>query len=524
MIGRVARSQAPVHITGESGTGKELVARLIHESGPRKDAPFVPVSCGAIPSELMESELFGHRRGSFTGAVADKLGLVQAAEGGTLFLDEVADLPFVMQVKLLRLIQEKTARPVGDQREQPVDVRILSATHRDLGELVAAGRFREDLYYRINVIEMRVPALRERLSDIPELAAAVTQRFAARLGMAPPAISDEAMELLATHDLPGQRPRARERHRARADALRRRRDPARRHRAARPADVRGFACRHTGPARCRRRSRTSSGPRSARRSRRPATTRPPRPARSASASGRCATASRSSASSDAARHFVTLRVASSVARPRRSSDNSAKNMLSPSLTTAGRLGMILAVPRMHRRMSAALVSQRSLRTMKTFQKGFTLIELMIVVAIIGILAAIAIPAYQDYTIRAQVSEGLTLASDIKAGVAEYAAQTGDWPVDLAEAGLGSAAAAADKSGRYVDSRSTSQNGTIMITYGRDANSKIQGCASWRSSRWSTTNGDVVWRCGKSNHAAEHLRQSAALLVAATTRLTARRRR
>jgi two-component system response regulator PilR (NtrC family) len=151
----------------------------------------------------MESELFGHRRGSFTGAVADKLGLVQAAEGGTLFLDEVADLPFVMQVKLLRLIQEKTARPVGDQREQPVDVRILSATHRDLGELVAAGRFREDLYYRINVIEMRVPALRERLGDVPELAASVTERFAARLNMAPPVISDEAMQLLATHDYPG---------------------------------------------------------------------------------------------------------------------------------------------------------------------------------------------------------------------------------------------------------------------------------------------------------------------------------
>jgi len=189
MISRVARSQAPVHITGESGTGKELVARLIHESGPRKDAPFVPVSCGAIPSELMESELFGHRRGSFTGAVADKLGLVQAAEGGTLFLDEVADLPFVMQVKLLRLIQEKTARPVGDQREQPVDVRILSATHKDLGELVAAGRFREDLYYRIDVIDLRVPSLRERLTDVPELVAAVTARFASRMGMATPAIS-----------------------------------------------------------------------------------------------------------------------------------------------------------------------------------------------------------------------------------------------------------------------------------------------------------------------------------------------
>jgi two-component system response regulator PilR (NtrC family) len=203
LIGRVSRSQAPVHITGESGTGKELVARLIHESGPRKDAPFVPVSCGAIPSELMESELFGHRKGSFTGAVADKPGLVQAAEGGTLFLDEVADLPFPMQVKLLRLIQEKTARPVGEQHEQPVDVRILSATHRDLGELVAAGRFREDLFYRINVIEMRVPALRERLLDVPELAAAITGRFAARMGMAAPVFSDAAMELLATHDYPG---------------------------------------------------------------------------------------------------------------------------------------------------------------------------------------------------------------------------------------------------------------------------------------------------------------------------------
>ena len=203
MIGRVSRSQAPVHITGESGTGKELVARLIHESGPRKDSPFVPVSCGAIPSELMESELFGHRKGSFTGAVADKPGLVQAAEGGTLFLDEVADLPFAMQVKLLRLIQEKTARPIGEQHEQPVDVRILSATHRDLGELVAAGRFREDLYYRIDVIELRVPPLRERQDDVPELARAITVRFASRMGMTPPAISDEAMALLAAHDYPG---------------------------------------------------------------------------------------------------------------------------------------------------------------------------------------------------------------------------------------------------------------------------------------------------------------------------------
>jgi two-component system response regulator PilR (NtrC family) len=203
LIERLARSQAPVHITGESGSGKELAARLVHLKGSRRDGPFVAVNCGAIPETLMESEFFGHRKGAFTGALADHDGFFQAANGGTLFLDEVADLPFVMQVKLLRLIQEKTARPVGDQREQPVDVRILSATHRDLGELVAAGRFREDLYYRINVIEMRVPALRERLSDVPGLAAAVTQRFAARLGMAPPAISDEAMELLATHDYPG---------------------------------------------------------------------------------------------------------------------------------------------------------------------------------------------------------------------------------------------------------------------------------------------------------------------------------
>jgi len=203
LIARVARSQAPVHIAGESGTGKELVARLIHASGPRHDGPFVPVNCGAIPSELMESELFGHRRGSFTGAVADKKGLVQSAEGGTLFLDEVADLPLHMQVKLLRLIQEKAVRPVGEQREQPVDVRILSATHRNLAELVAAGRFREDLYYRINVIEMRVPPLRERIEDIPELAARIMQRVAARLGTPPPRLSETALAALAAYPFPG---------------------------------------------------------------------------------------------------------------------------------------------------------------------------------------------------------------------------------------------------------------------------------------------------------------------------------
>ncbi len=180
MITKVARSQAPVHISGESGTGKELVARLIHDSGPRRAGPFVPVNCGAIPTELMESELFGHKKGSFTGAVADKEGLIRSAEGGTLFLDEVADLPLHMQVKLLRVIQEKSVRPVGELREVPVDVRILSATHRKLDELVKAGRFREDLYYRINVIELHVPALRERLDDVPLL-----DRFAARPGVKP---------------------------------------------------------------------------------------------------------------------------------------------------------------------------------------------------------------------------------------------------------------------------------------------------------------------------------------------------
>ena len=203
MISRVARSQAPVHISGESGTGKELVARLIHETGPRRDAPFVPVNCGAIPSELMESELFGHRKGSFTGAVADKPGLVQAAEGGTLFLDEVADLPLPMQVKLLRLIQEKAVRPVGEQHETPVDVRILSATHRDLGELVAAGRFREDLYYRLNVIELRVPALRERLDDVPELAESILDGLAGRSGAPRPRISPAALRKLGQYAYPG---------------------------------------------------------------------------------------------------------------------------------------------------------------------------------------------------------------------------------------------------------------------------------------------------------------------------------
>ena len=203
LVGRVVRSQAPVHISGESGTGKELVARLIHESGARKEAPFVPVNCGAIPTELMESELFGHKKGSFTGAVADKEGLIRSAEGGTLFLDEVADLPLHMQVKLLRVIQEKKIRPVGETREIPVDVRILSATHRRLDEMVKAGRFREDLYYRINVIELRVPALRERLDDVPQLVEVLVEKVSRHIGVPRPAISDEAMAKLLDYSYPG---------------------------------------------------------------------------------------------------------------------------------------------------------------------------------------------------------------------------------------------------------------------------------------------------------------------------------
>ena len=203
MIARVARSQAPVHIYGESGTGKELVARMIHECGARHEGPFVAVNCGAIPTELMESELFGHKRGSFTGAVVDKTGLIQSAEGGTLFLDEVADLPLHMQVKLLRVVQEKTLRPVGAAREETVDVRILSATHKNLADLVAQGLFREDLFYRINVIELRVAALRERSGDIAEIAEAILLRLARRTNTAPPELSAEAVQILQTYPFPG---------------------------------------------------------------------------------------------------------------------------------------------------------------------------------------------------------------------------------------------------------------------------------------------------------------------------------
>jgi two-component system response regulator PilR (NtrC family) len=203
MIARVARSQAPVHISGESGTGKELVAKHIHESGPRRDGPFVPVNCGAIPNELMESELFGHKRGSFTGAVSDKKGLIQSAEGGTLFLDEIADLPLHMQVKLLRVIQEKAVRPVGEQLEVAVDVRILSATHKNLSQLVAEGKFREDLFYRVNVIELRVPSLRDRPEDVPELAEAILRRLGRRMKITPPMLAKDALASLEAYAFPG---------------------------------------------------------------------------------------------------------------------------------------------------------------------------------------------------------------------------------------------------------------------------------------------------------------------------------
>ena len=202
-ISILARSQAPIYISGESGSGKELVARSIHESGPRAGGPFIPVNCGAIPSELMESEFFGHTKGSFTGAVADKEGLFQAANGGTLFLDEVADLPLPMQVKLLRGIQEKAIRPIGSQQELSVHVRILSATHKDLTAEVERGTFRQDLFYRINVIELRVPSLRERAEDIPVLAEDLLSRVADDYQVPKPRLSSEAISELSKYHFPG---------------------------------------------------------------------------------------------------------------------------------------------------------------------------------------------------------------------------------------------------------------------------------------------------------------------------------
>ena len=202
-IAKLSRSQAPVYISGESGTGKELVAQLIHSKGPRNDKAFIPVNCGAIPSELMESEFFGHRKGSFTGAIKDKKGLFQVAEGGSLFLDEVAELPLHMQVKLLRAIQEKAVRPVGAEKEVPTDVRILSATHKNLAQLVEAGQFRQDLYYRLNVIQLPVPALRERREDIPQLTTHYLNKLAADIALSELHIDDSAMRALGEYSFPG---------------------------------------------------------------------------------------------------------------------------------------------------------------------------------------------------------------------------------------------------------------------------------------------------------------------------------
>jgi two-component system response regulator PilR (NtrC family) len=203
-IARLARSMAPVSITGESGSGKELAARLIHRLGSRAAQPFVAVNCGAIPEALMESEFFGYRRGAFTGADRDRAGFFQAADGGTLFLDEVADLPLSMQVKLLRAIQERSVRRVGSTTEEPVDVRIVSATHQDLGKCVAAGRFRQDLFYRLNVIELRMPPLRERREDVGVLAEALLARLAARAGLpAAPRLSSVTLRYLQSYAFPG---------------------------------------------------------------------------------------------------------------------------------------------------------------------------------------------------------------------------------------------------------------------------------------------------------------------------------
>jgi len=202
-IGKLARSQAPIYIAGESGSGKERIARLIHGTGPRREKPFIAVNCGAIPSELMESEFFGHRKGSFTGAYEDRKGLFRESDGGTLFLDEVADLPLHMQVKLLRAIQEKSVRPVGESREFPVNIRLLCATHKNLTEEVAAGRFRQDLYYRLNVIETRAPSLRERADDIPMLSKHILQRLCQQWNLPLPQLSDHAWQALKSYSFPG---------------------------------------------------------------------------------------------------------------------------------------------------------------------------------------------------------------------------------------------------------------------------------------------------------------------------------
>ncbi len=203
LIMKLARTQAPVYVSGESGSGKELAARLIHGNGARREKPFVPVNCGAIPETLMESEFFGYRKGAFTGAEQDRDGFFQAANGGTLFLDEVADLPLAMQVKLLRAIQEKRVRKLGSTQEDAVDVRIISATHQKLAGLVETGRFRQDLFYRLNVIELRMPPLRECREDIGRISGSILARLAAQAGGPPATLSPAAADALARYDFPG---------------------------------------------------------------------------------------------------------------------------------------------------------------------------------------------------------------------------------------------------------------------------------------------------------------------------------
>jgi two-component system response regulator PilR (NtrC family) len=203
LIERVARSQAPVYLHGESGSGKELAARMIHQQGARREYPFIAVNCGAIPENLMESEFFGYRKGAFTGADSDRDGFFQVANGGTLFLDEVADLPLSMQVKLLRAIQEKKVRKVGSSQEESVDVRILCATHQNLRERVERGKFRQDLFYRLNVIEVRMPALRECRDDIPLLAERIVERISRQNGQAAPQLTPAALAALQAYPFPG---------------------------------------------------------------------------------------------------------------------------------------------------------------------------------------------------------------------------------------------------------------------------------------------------------------------------------
>jgi two-component system response regulator PilR (NtrC family) len=204
LVEKVARSMAPVLVNGESGTGKELVACAIHGCSPRATGPFIAVNCGAIPETLLEAEFFGYRKGAFTGATEDREGFFQAAQGGTLFLDEIGDLPLAMQSKLLRVIQERAVRPLGAVAEVPVNVRIVSATHRELGAEVQAGRFRQDLYYRLNVIRITVPALRERIADLPALCASVIERIARDAGVAPqPALEPDALQHLLRYSFPG---------------------------------------------------------------------------------------------------------------------------------------------------------------------------------------------------------------------------------------------------------------------------------------------------------------------------------